>query len=159
MAKKRKAIVVAKRALEPAVRVVERTRAKLSRGEPHLSGGAVAATLGGAVAGSVATHGLVFVGASPMVASLGVAGVGGVGALLLDGKAQAAAAGAAAGGLVLAASTLLAKRQKEAPKKPPEQLAQPRRQAALPPADVQAAFDAARAQLRRRPAYGFAEAA
>ena len=169
--KKQKVVAVARRVVEPAVQVVQRTKTKLSRGQPRLSGGQVISALGGAVAGGVATHFIAKAGLGRGVAALGVAGLGGVGAYMLDGKVQAAAVGAAALGVVHAATAMLdsvnptAKSIADAvtsnlhpprPVVPPVPLpaplppAPPRRQAALPPSDVQAAFESARRQLRRQ---------
>jgi hypothetical protein len=143
--KRRNAEGIVRRVSAPAVKVVRETRAKLSRGGPAITGVQLAAAVGGAAAGSVVAHGLQRVGVGPTTSSLGVAGAGGLGALFLDGTPQALATGAACSGVVLLASQLLAANPRQVAAAP-----QPRpRQAAATPADVQAAFDAARAQLRR----------
>jgi hypothetical protein len=139
--KRRNARSLPARVTAPAVHVVRTARSHLSRGQPALGGGQVAAAMGGAVAGSVVTQTLTKIGVKPAAASLGVAGVGGLGAILLDGYPQCIATGAACGGIVLAAARLMMPEQAVGKPAP--------RQGVLPPADVQAAFDAARAQLRR----------
>ena len=145
-AKRRNAEGIVRRVTAPALHAVRTTRAKLVRGGPALTGFQVAAALGGAAAGGVVSHGLQRIGMGPTTSSLGVAGAGGLGALLLDGTPQAVATGAACSGVVLLASQLMAAN----PRTVPQPQNQPRpRQAALPPGDVQAAFDSARAQLRR----------
>jgi hypothetical protein len=159
MAKKRKAMAIVRRVVEPTVRAARHTRAALSRGGPKMTGKQIAAGLAGTVSSGVLTYGLGKVGVPPTVATLGLSGIGGVGAFLLEGAGQAAAAGAAAGGLLMAINKALVEhdikkavdeQMRQAGASPP-QVAQPpvRRQAALPPGDVQAAFDAARAQLGR----------
>lgn len=158
MAKRiRKLTEVARQAVQPAVQVVQRTRTKLSRGQPRISGGQVLSALGGAVAGSVASHFIARAGVSKGVAALGVAGLGGVGAYMLDGRPQAAAIGAAAVGVVSAATAMVdavapvTKTIAALPPSPPSGGAlPPKRQGHYAPEDVQAAFDAARDQLRRQ---------
>ena len=167
--KKREIVTIARRAVEPAVQVVQKTRTKLSRGQPRLSGAQIMSAIGGAVAGGVASHFVARAGLGRGVVGLGVAGLGGIGAYMLDGKAQAAAVGAAALGVVNAATAMMDTVTPAArtaadmithptlprPVPTPAPLpapgaGAPRRQAALPPADVQAAFEAARRQLRRQ---------
>jgi hypothetical protein len=140
--KRRNARGLPARAAAPVVQVVRTARAKLAHRGSALGGGQVAAAMGGAVAGGVVTQTLTKIGIRPAAASLGVAGVGGLGAMLLEGYPQCVATGAACGGIVLAAARLMLPVATAPPAVKP-------RQAALPPADVQAAFDAARAQLRR----------
>src|SRR5262245_48746905 len=147
--KKRQASVAIERVTQPVVRVVKRTRERLSTGGQRMDAGDLAAALGGAVAGGFAVQGIKAIGASPTMASIGGAGLGGVGAFLLDGKAQAASAGAAASGLVLGVAHWLSWRNAQGASAAEVEAALRREK----PADLQAAFDAARAQLRR-PAYG-----
>jgi hypothetical protein len=133
------------RVRQPVVRVVKRTRERLATGGQQMHGGDIAAAMGGAVAGGLAVQGIKAIGASPTMASVGVVGLGGVGAFLLDGKAQAAAVGAAASGLVLGVAHYLGWRNANGGG---TELAALLGRAPDRPADLQAAFDAARAQIR-----------
>ncbi len=150
--KKRKTEAIVKRVVEPAVRVVKSARTKLSRGGPKMTGKQIAAGILGTVGSGALTYGLGKVGLSPAVTTLGITGVGGLGAFMLEGVGQAAAAGAAAGGLLMAINKALVEHDvKKAIEEQAKQAAMqaqaappPKRQAALSPGEVQAAFDAAR---------------
>jgi hypothetical protein len=154
---------------EKVVAVARGARKRFDEGGAMTSGTAVAVLAGG-VGGAVGTA-LLSRKINPYLATGAVSTVGTVAAFATRGKVQAAAVGAAVGSIAAGITHALSAPKPKKEDKPAESttaagaIDKGRSNAALPPADVQAAFDAARAEMARHVAvngvdeYPYADAA